>query len=72
MKTYVISTDAGSATVRAASIAEALFRAAWIPSAVTTATAFADWLVGAGGFGSISEDGRIVARMYTTGEGWAL
>lgn len=70
MKEFTISTDAGTATVSAESIAEALARVAGIPRAITTAKAFAAWLSDAGGSGSISEDGRIVARVYATGEWW--
>ena len=63
MKTFDITTDAGSQTIEAETLADALREWAEAPAKVTTAEAWETWLEKLGGFGSIQEDGVIIARV---------
>ena len=59
MKTYIITTDSGSTTVRADSVRDAL-RKTGIPA--DSSESFACWLEEVGGYGTITEDGVVIAR----------
>ena len=59
-KTYVITTDSGSTTVQADSVRDAL-RKTGIPA--DSAEAFGYWLEEVGGYGTITEDGVVIARV---------
>ena len=61
MKTYDITTDSGSQTIEAETLAEALREWDEAPSKVTTAEAWEAWLEKLGGFGNIQEDGVVIA-----------
>jgi len=63
MKTYDITTDSGSQTIEAKTLAEALREWDEAPTKVTTAKAWETWLEKLGGFGNIQEDGVVIARV---------
>lgn len=62
-KTIQISTDAGTVVLQAKSVRDALARCAHIPDEVRTAKAFAGWLRAKGGFGLLTCDGVVLARV---------
>ena len=61
-KTYKITTDSGTTTTQAANVSEAL-RKAGLPA--DSAEAFSCWLEEVGGYGTITEDGVVIARVST-------
>lgn len=63
MKSYDITTDAGSTTIEAETVTEALMEWGEAPDSVTTTETFEEWLENVGGFGNIQEDGVIIARV---------
>lgn len=63
MKTYDITTDSGSQTIEAETLAEALREWDEAPAKVTTVEAWETWLEKLGGFGNIQEDGVVIARV---------
>ena len=63
MKTFDITTDAGSQEIEANNLAEALKEWGEAPAKVTTAEEWEAWLEKLGGYGNIQEDGVIIARV---------
>ena len=62
-KTYTLATDSGTTTVTAASLREALGKTPGIPKHVDTAHRWVFWMMAIGGYGTLTEDGVVLARV---------
>ena len=64
MATYIITTDGGTQTVEADSVAAALEQAGpYGGRQIRTLAEFAAWLIDSGGYGSLDEDGITLVRV---------
>jgi hypothetical protein len=59
-KTYKITTDSGTTTTQAANVRDALAKAG---IQADSAAGFRCWLEEVGGYGTITEDGVVIARV---------